>query len=151
MREEVFYELYNYGFTEDEIQQIEDNNNFIFDAQYDDIKKILEFLKYKGLEKEDIIKLINNNPFMLTESTKRLRYYENIYNNILNFSKEELIYILKNNPECYTSSPIEFEKIIDILKKKNLSIDNVKKLVLNNPKVINIKSSDILEYLNMGD
>ena len=87
MREEVFYELYNFGFSENDIQLIEDNNDFIFDAQYDDIKKILEFLKYKGLEKEDIISLINNNPFMLTESTKRLRYYENIYNNVLIFSK----------------------------------------------------------------
>lgn len=147
MREEVFYELYNFGFSENDIQLIEDNNDFIFDAQYDDIKKILEFLKYKGLEKEDLISLINNNPFMLTESTKRLRYYENIYNNVLKFSKEELVYILKNNPECYTSSPIELEKTIDYLNSKKISIDKIKDIILKNPKLINLKSNEVIKLL----
>ena len=147
MREEVFYELYNFGFSENDIQLIEDNNDCIFDAQYDDIKKILEFLKYKGLEKEDIISLINNNPFMLTESTKRLRYYENIYNNVLKFSKEELVYILKNNPECYTSSPIELEKTIDYLNSKKISIDKIKDIILKNPKLINLKSNEVIKLL----
>ena len=147
MREEVFYELYNFGFSENDIQLIEDNNDFIFDAQYDDIKKILEFLKYKGLEKEDIISLINNNPFMLTESTKRLRYYENKYNNVLKFSKEELVYILKNNPECYTSSPIELEKTIDYLNSKKISIDKIKDIILKNPKLINLKSNEVIKLL----
>ena len=84
---------------------------------------------------------------MLTESTKRLRYYENIYNNVLQLSNEELIYILKNNSECYTSSPIELEKTIDYLKSKDLSIDKIKSIILKSPKSINLKSAEFIKLL----
>ena len=147
MLEEVFYELYDFGFSQKEIDDIENNNDYIFNADAEDIRKILDFLRKKGLEKQDIINLINDNPFMLTESDKRIDYYENIYNNVLKLNKEELITLLKSFSECYTSRPKELEKTINYLRNKNISLEQIKKIVLNNPKIIDLKIEEVIQLI----
>ena len=143
MLEEVFLQLYDYGFEKQDLRRIADNNTNMYSVGYDDVKKILEFLKYKGLEKKEIIALINDNPFMLTESTKRIRYFEKIYEEELKLTKDEMISILKSNSETYTASPIELEKIINYFKEKGLTIENIKERIINNPSLISKKLKEI--------
>lgn len=50
---------------------------------------------------------------------------------------------MNNNSNIYTCSPLEFDKIIDYLNK-NYSIDNIKKIILNNPNIINKKIDEIV-------
>ena len=143
MLEEVFLQLYDYGFEKQDLRRIADDNTNMYSVGYDDVKKILEFLKFKGLEKKEIIALINDNPFMLTESTKRIRYFEKIYEEELKLTKDEMISILKSNSEAYTASPIELEKIINYFKEKGLTIENIKERIVNNPSLISKKQEEI--------
>ena len=143
MLEEVFLQLYDYGFEKQDLRRIADDNTNMYSVGYDDVKKILGFLKFKGLEKKEIIALINDNPFMLTESTKRIRYFEKIYEEELKFTKDEMISILNSNSEAYTASPIELEKIINYFKEKGLTIENIKEKIINDPSLISKKLEEI--------
>jgi len=78
---------------------------------------------------------------MLTEKNNRLESIDEIYS-LLQFDYESLKQLIKNNPKAYTLSPVELKKIIDYLKSKNCSIEAIRKLFIQNSKVISMKFED---------
>lgn len=138
MIEKIYEYLSEYGFDSIEIDKIIKINQNIYFSNVEEINKNIKFLEEKFLEYDDILELIINNPFMLTEKNNRLEALENIYNNILNLDYESLKFLLKNNSETYTISPIELEKIIKYMKDKNIPIEVIRNLIIKNPKVINL-------------
>ena len=138
MRDDIFDYLLSFGFTSNDLKQIEKENSEIFYVVLKDVKDNVDFLLNKGLTKEEIIFILKNNPFMLTDEKNRREYYDNLYLNVLKFNKNELIDFIKSNNDAYTSSPIELENIIKYLLKK-YNENDIKKIILNVPKIISMK------------
>jgi len=138
MIKEIYEYLSEYGFDSIEIDKIIKSNQNIYFSNVEEIKKNIKFLEEKFLEYDDILELIINNPFMLTEKNNRLKELDNIYNNILSFDYETLKLLLKNNSETYTISPVELEKIIEYLKEKNISNEIIRNLIIKNSKIITL-------------
>jgi len=138
MKEEVYEYLHDYGFSALELDKIEKENEEMFFTNISEVRKNITFLEEKYLKTEDIINIINENPFMLTEKNNRLEALDEIYSGILKIDYESMIQLIKSNPEVYTVSPIELQKIINYLKEHNLSIDTVRELLMKNSKIISM-------------
>ena len=141
MREEVYNYLHDYGFSAIEINEIEKKNENMYFTNISEVRKNLNFLEEKYLEIEDIIEIINSNPFMLTEKNNRLEAIDDIFG-ALNMDYESLKEIIKKNPKAYTLSPIELQKIIDYLESKNCNKKIIKDLIIKNPQIISMKFED---------
>ena len=149
MREDVYNYLHDYGFSSIDLDEIEQRNENMFYTNVSEVRKNITFLEEKYLDEEDIINIINENPFMLTEKNNRLEAIDKIYSE-LGFDYEALKQLIKNNPKAYTLSPIELNKIIDFLKSKNYNIDVIKKLIIQNPKVISMKYDDFEKAIRIN-
>ena len=147
MREEEYDYLHEYGFSAIDIDKIEKENEDMFYTDISEVRKNITFLEEKYLESEDIINIINDNPFMLTEKNNRLEALDDIYNGILSFDYESLKTLIKNNPEAYTVSPIELNKIINHMKEIGYSIDIIKQFILKNSKVISMSYDTFLKVI----
>lgn len=147
MREEVYDYLHNYGFSAIELDKIEKENEGMFFTNLSEVRKNITFLEEKYLETNEIINIINENPFMLTEKNNRLEALDNIYNGILGIDYESLIKLIKNNPEAYTVSPIELQAIIDYMKGLGFPKEYIKQFILTNHKVISMSSEEFKKVL----
>ena len=143
MKDEVYEYLKKYGFNKDNLNKIEQENEDIYFIYLNKVRENINFFEGKGLNNKEIISLANINPFILTLSSKRKNAFDEIYINKLNLSNEQIKYLVNNNSNIYTCSPLEFDKIIDYLNK-NYSIDNIKPIILNNPNIINKKIDEIV-------
>lgn len=141
MREDVYHYLHDYGFSSIDLDKIEDRNENIFFTNISELRKNLTFLEEKYLEFDDIINLVNDNPFMLTEKTNRLEAIDEIYARI-GFDSESLKKILRSNSRAYTLSPVELSKIIDFLKSRNCGYKEIKEFFIKNPSVLSMKFDD---------
>ena len=150
MIEKIYEYLSEYGFDSIEIDKIIKINQNIYFSNVEEINKNIKFLEEKFLEYDDILELIINNPFMLTEKNNRLEALDNIYNNILNFDYETLKLLLKKNSETYTVSPVELEKIIEYLKEKNISNEIIRNLIIKNSKIITLTLEEFKDLVK-GD
>ena len=79
MREDVYNYLHAYGFSSIELDEIEKRNENMFFTNVSEVRKNITFLEEKYLDVEDILNIINDNPFMLTEKNNRLETIDNIY------------------------------------------------------------------------
>lgn len=147
MREEIYDYLYDYGFSAIEIDKIEKENEEMFFTNIGEVRKNITFLEEKYLKIEDVINIINDNPFMLTEKNNRLEALEEIYNKVLRIDYESLKKLIKNNPEAYTVSPIELQKIIDYMKEQGYTIEIIREFIIKNPKVISMNSNVFVKVL----
>lgn len=147
MIEEVYNYLRKYGFSKEELSYFEEINDNMYFTNLKEINKNIDFLNNKGLTKEEILYVIKNNCFMLTEKNNRLEAFDDIYNGILSFDYESLKTLIKNNPEAYTVSPIELNKIIDHMKEIGYSIDIIKQFILKNSKVISMSYDTFLKVI----
>lgn len=143
MKDEVYEYLINYGFNKDNLNKIEQENEDMYFVSLDKVKENINFFEGKGLNNKEIISLANTNPFILTLSSKRKNAFDEIYINKLNLSNEQITYLVNNNSNIYTCSPLEFDKIINYLSRK-YSYDNIKKILLTNPNIINNKLDEIV-------
>jgi len=150
MEENVYNYLHEYGFDAIELNKIEIENENMFYTNISEIRKNITFLEEKFLGQEDIIQIINENPFMLTEKNNRLEALDNIYNGQLLIDYNSLKKLIKNNPEAYTISPIEFQKIIDYLKEHNYSIEVIRDFILKNPKIISMEFNEFIKLLKVN-
>ena len=148
MREEVYNYLHEYGFSAIEIDKIEDTNDNMFDTNLKEIRKNITFLQEKYLDIENIIELVNENPFMLTEKNDRLEALDKIYNIELGLGYEELKDLMIKNSRTYTLSPMELQKIIDYLKEHNYNIETIRNFILKNPQIISLKFNEFIKLLN---
>lgn len=147
MREEVYEYLHDYGFSAIDLDKIEDENEEMFFTTIKEVRKNITFLEEKYLEPRDIINIINDNPFMLTEKNNRLESLDNIYNVVLGIDYEELKKLIKNNPEAYTVSPVELQAIIDYMKQLGYSKQVIRDFILKNNKVISMTSENFKKAL----
>lgn len=148
MKDEIYEYLKSYGFTNEDMKQIEKENTEIFYVNLKDVKDNIEFLLSKELTNEEIIGIIKNNPFMLTDEKNRREYYDDIYLNILKLNNQELKKIIKSNNDAYTSSPIELSNIIKYLSS-DYSIENIKKLILTNPQIITMQLEEAKKLVKL--
>ena len=137
MPEEVYNYLIEYGFSNEELDNFEEENEKMFFTSIDIVKNNISFLEGLGLNKEDIINILRINPFMITVGNKRITALNKIYYEVLGFTSDDIKSLILENADLYTASPIELEKIINYLKDKKCSIDMIKKFIMDNPKVVN--------------
>ena len=147
MREEIYEYLHDYGFSAIELDKIENENEEIFFTNISEVRKNITFLEEKYLESEDIINLVNDNPFMLTEKNNRLEALDEIYNGLLRFDYESMKELIRNNSETYTISPVELQKIIDYMKEQGYTIEVIREFILKNSKVISMTSENFIKAL----
>ena len=147
MKEEVYEYLHDYGFSAIDLDKIEDTNEEMYFTNIKEVRKNLTFLEDKYLEPGDIINIINDNPFMLTEKNNRLESLDNIYNVVLGIDYEELKKLIINNPEAYTISPVELQAIIDYMKEFGYTKEIIKEFILKNTKVISMSADNFKKSL----
>lgn len=147
MREEIYEYLHDFGFSAIELDEIENENEEMFFTSISEVRKNITFLEEKYLESEDIINLVNDNPFMLTEKNNRLEALDEIYNGVLRIDCEAMKELIKNNSEVYTISPIELQKIIDYMKEQGYTIEVIREFILKNSKVISMTSENFIKAL----
>lgn len=146
MTEEVYNYLRNYGFSKEELSYFEEINDNMYFTNLKEINKNIDFLTNKGLTKEEILFVVKNNCFMLTEKNNRLEALDNIYINDLGLSNNLIKKIIINNPDTYSISPIELNKIINYLKENNYDKNKITNLITKNPKIISL---DYIEFINL--
>ena len=137
MPEEVYNYLIEYGFSNEELDNFEEENDKMFFVSTDIVKNNISFLEGLGLNKEDIINILRINPFMITVGNNRITALNKIYYEVLGFNDNDIKNLIFNNPDLYIASPIELEKNINFLKDKKCNIDMIKKFIMDNPKVVN--------------
>lgn len=137
MPEEVYNHLTEYGFSNEELDNFEEENDKMFFASIDVVKNNISFLEGLGLNKENIINILRINPFMITVGNNRITALNKIYYEVLGFNNDDIKSLILKNADLYTASPIELEKNINYLKDKKCNIDMIKKFIMDNPKVVN--------------
>lgn len=137
MSEEVYNYLTEYGFSNEELDNFEEENDKMFFASIDIVKNNISFLEGLGLNKENIINILRINPFMITVGNNRITALNKIYYEVLGFNNDDIKSLILKNADLYIASPIELEKNINYLKDKKCNIDMIKKFIMNNPKVVN--------------
>lgn len=137
MPEEVYNYLTEYGFSNEELDNFQEENEKIFFASIDIVKNNISFLEGIGLNKEDIINVFRLNPFMITVGNNRITALNKIYYEVLGFTSDDIKSLILKNADLYTASPIELEKNINYLKDKKCNIDMIKKFIMDNPKIVN--------------
>lgn len=150
MKEEIYNYLREFGFTKEEVNLFEDINEKMFFTNLEEVKKNISFLSNKNLSKEEIIQVFKKNPFMITVKDNRLNELDRIYLEKLNFESHLLKELIVNNPETYTISPIELQKIIDYLKEHNYNIQLIKDFIIKNPKIISMEFNEFIKSLNVN-
>ena len=137
MPEEVYNHLIEYGFSNEELDNFEEENEKMFFTSIDIVKNNISFLEGIGLNKENIINILRINPFMITVGNNRITALNKIYYEVLGFNSDDIKSLILKNADLYTASPIELEKNINYLKDKKCNIDMIKKFIMDNPKVVN--------------
>lgn len=137
MPEEVYNYLTEYGFSNEELDNFQEENEKMFFTSIDIVKNNISFLEGLELNKEDIIKVFRLNPFMITVGNNRIAALNKIYYEVLGFTIDDIKSLILKNADLYIASPIELEKNINYLKDKKCNIDMIKKFIMDNPKVVN--------------
>ena len=148
MRDEVYDFLRNYGFSKEKLSYFEEINDNMYFTKLKEINKNIDFLTNKGLTKEEILFVVKNNCFMLTEKNNRLEALDNIYINDLGLSNNLIKEIIINNPDTYSISPIELNKIINYLKDNNFDKNKIINLIIKNPKIITLDYEEFIKLIN---
>ncbi len=142
MIEEIYDYLVNYGFIHEELKKFERKNEDLYFANLEIIESNIEFLKSKGIEKNEIMNIMRKNPFMLTCGSKKKKMLEDIYNSIFTF--EEIKELIIKYPSAYTVNPLELKEVIDYANSKNV---NFKDCINKNPKVLSFDLSEMEKFI----
>lgn len=142
MKEEIYDYLINYGFKEEDLNQIKEHNEKIYFAVLKNITDNIEFLESKGLEKSQVIEVVRKNPFMVTAGTRKKQILDEIYK--VFFNKIEIKELIIKNPDTYIINPIELREVIDYLNIKKL---NVKDIINENVNILSFDLDEIKEYI----
>ena len=142
MREEVYEFFKEYGFTRDEIHYFQDENEKMFFTNLIEVNKNIDFLKNKGLNKEEIMQVFRYNPFMITVKNNKLDALNQIYLEDLKLTNEELKNLIIKNPDTYIVSVSELNKNIDYLKEHNYNIETIRNFLITNPQLISMSPEE---------
>ena len=136
MREEIYDYLRQYGFSKEELDFLEEKNEKIYFANISNITNNISFLDNLNLSKKEIISLANSNPLFITTSEKRKQAFNEIYINKLELNSIDIKNMLLINPFIYNLSPIDINVLINDLLK-TYSKEELKNIILSNPKILN--------------
>ena len=144
MIEEVYDFLREYGFTKEEVNYFEDENDDMYFTNMIEVNKNIDFLINKGLNKEEIMQVFRVDPFMITVKNNRLEALDKIYIEDLRLNKDELKQLIIDNPDAYIVSVTELNKNIDYLKEHNYPIEIIKKFFITNPQLISMSNEEFI-------
>ena len=117
MEEKVYNYLIGYGFTHEQIDYIEDNNENIYMVTTYHVDKIIEFLKKYNLKKIEIIRAITDCPEILSQKKYNLDNIIKIFDEH-SIPYEKVSEILKTNPKIFAINYKElkngFDKYLNI-------------------------------------
>ena len=147
MIEEVYDFLREYGFTKEEVNYFEDENDDMYFTNMVEVNKNIDFLINKGLNKEEIMQVFRVDPFMITVKNNRLDALDKIYIEDLRLNKDELKQLIIDNPDSYIVSVSELNKNIDYLKEHNYSIEIIKKFFITNPQLISMSNEEFISVV----
>ena len=147
MIEEVYDFLREYGFTKEEVNYFEDENDDMYFTNMIEVNKNIDFLINKGLNKEEIMQVFRVDPFMITVKNNRLDALDKIYIEDLRLNKDELKQLIIDNPDSYIVSVSELNKNIDYLKEHNYSIEVIKKFFITNPQLISMSNEEFISVV----
>lgn len=143
MREDIYDYLINYGFTEEDLSRIKEENDKVYFAILKNITDNIEFLENKGLEKNEVIQVVRKNPYIITAGTRKKQLLDELYNSI--FNKGEIKELIIKYPYIYIVNPIELKEVIDYLNNVKL---NLKDIINENIDVLSFDLENIKKYLN---
>ena len=144
MIEEVYDFLREYGFTKEEVNYFEDENDDMYFTNMIEVNKNIDFLINKGLNKEEIMQVFRVDPFMINVKNNRLEALDKIYIENLRLNKDELKQLIIDNPDAYIVSVTELNKNIDYLKEHNYPIEIIKKFFITNPQLISMSNEEFI-------
>ena len=147
MIEEVYDFLRDYGFTKEEVNYFEDENDDMYFTNMIEVNKNIDFLINKGLNKEEIMQVFRYDPFMITVKNNRLEALDKIYIEDLRLNKDELKQLIIDNPDAYIVSVSELNKNIDYLKEHNYPIETIKKFFITNPQLISMSPEEFISVV----
>ena len=147
MIEEVYDFLREYGFTKEEVNYFEDENDDMYFTNMIEVNKNIDFLINKGLNKEEIMQVFRVDPFMITVKNNRLDALDKIYLEDLKLNKDELKQLIIDNPDEYIVSVSELNKNIDYLKEHNYPIETIKKFFITNPQLISMSNKEFISVV----
>ena len=147
MIEEVYDFLREYGFTKEEVNYFEDENDDMYFTNMIEVNKNIDFLINKGLNKEEIMQVFRVDPFMITVKNNRLDALDKIYIEDLRLNKDELKQLIIDNPDAYIVSVTELNKNIDYLKEHNYPIETIKKFFITNPQLISMSNEEFISVV----
>jgi len=150
MIEEVYDFLREYGFTKEEVNYFEDENDDMYFTNMIEVNKNIDFLINKGLNKEEIMQVFRVDPFMITVKNNRLDALDKIYIEDLKLNKDELKQLIIDNPDAYIVSVTELNKNIDYLKEHNYPIETIKKFFITNPQLISMSNEEFVSIVKFN-
>jgi len=150
MIEEVYDFLREYGFTKEEVNYFEDENDDMYFTNMVEVNKNIDFLINKGLNKEEIMQVFRVDPFMITVKNNRLDALDKIYIEDLKLNKDELKQLIIDNPDAYIVSVTELNKNIDYLKEHNYPIETIKKFFITNPQLISMSNEEFVSIVKFN-
>ena len=118
MKEEIYDYLISYGFIENDLENIKKNNDKVYFATLKNITDNIEFLEDKGLQRDDIIKIIRKNPYMITTGTRKKELLDEIYSKI--FNKDEMKNFITKHSDAYIVNPVKLKEQLKNVEKQNL-------------------------------
>ena len=131
-KEEIFGILSNLGLDEEEIKSVNKRNKMINETTASEIDDIVNFFKIKcNVDKDDIARIIIKNPFILNESFDRIDLLSEIYEKI-GFTPEEYKTYISNYAKAFSLNPKEVLDTIYNMIKEGESMENVKRLMIEN-------------------
>ena len=142
MREEVYEFLKAMGFTRDELHAFQDENEKMFFTNLVEVNKNIDFLKNKGLSKEEIMHVFRMDPYMITVKNNRLAALDKIYFEDLSMDSESVKMLIIQNPDTYICSVTELNKNIEYLKEQNYTMESVRNFLLSNPHLVSMSPEE---------
>lgn len=132
MLEEVHDYLIEYGFSENDIKAIENNNDDIFLISLEELTDHMMYLDSKEIEKNIIIKIINDNPSILNISSSEISEIDDLFIDELKFDLSELSQLIIKKPSLYNIGLEKIRKIVNIMYAKGIDENDIKTILLNN-------------------
>lgn len=149
MIEEVYDYLREYGFTKEEVNKFEEENEKMFFTNLKEVQKNINFLLNKGLTKEEIMNIFRYNPFMITVKDNRLESLDKIYLEDLKLGNNIKQLIIKN-PDTYIVSVSELNENIDYLKEHNCNSETIKSVFITNPQLVSLSPEEFKRIIKFN-
>ena len=149
MNKQVFEYLKILGFTDDEINYIEEKNDNIVYVNLAHVKQIIIFLQKLNLNNDSIKKICLDNVYMITETFRRINKLNDIYFEYLGFTTNEIKQLIIYNSNIYIINPNKLEMIIKYLVTNNYNKEAIRNLILSNPAIVGMTLEEFQEIVNI--